>query len=92
MEKHEISIILGARKILSVNALYSARLIYTKGRPCATIYKSGEAKRTEDYIKEQVRLLDIPVNYPWVNKDTLFRMNINVIFNSGYLMRDLDNT
>lgn len=90
--EHKINLILEAHKILSVNALYAAKLVYGPRGPIATIYKSGEAKKTESYIGEQVRLLDIPVNYPWVNKNTLFKMDIMVIFSSGYLLRDLDNT
>ena len=58
---------MGARKILSVNALYNAKMTWVNGRQVATIYKTGEAKQTEAYIREQVERLDVPVNYPWVN-------------------------
>jgi Holliday junction resolvase RusA-like endonuclease len=91
-DKHEINLIIGASKILSVNALYSSKLVYKMGKPISTIYKSGEAKRAEKYIKDQVRALNIPVNFPWVNDKTLFSYSINVIFRSGFLLRDLDNT
>ena len=89
---NKINFALGAKKILSVNSLYKAGIYYAGGREVAKIYKSKEAKMTESYIKEQVELLNVPVNFPWVNKDTLFRMTIKVIFKTGFLLRDLDNT
>lgn len=88
---NEINIILGAKKVLSVNAIYSSRVMYGPRGVYSTIYKTGEAKRTEEYIKEQIRALNIPKNYPWVNKNTLFKMYINIIFKSGFLLRDVDN-
>ena len=89
---NSIRFILSASKILSVNSLYAAKLVYkTPRRPIATIYKSGEAKRTEAYVKEQVEHLDIENNYPWINKKTVFTMTIKVIFKSGLYLRDLDN-
>ena len=90
--KNQLNFIIGARKILSVNALYSSKIIYNAGRPISTIYKTGEAKKVEGYIKEQVRLLDVPKNYPWINKNTLFKLTLTVVFRNGLLMRDLDNT
>lgn len=89
---NRINFVLGAKKIISVNALYKAKLTYTPRGQVATIYKSKEAKMTEAYIKEQVELLDVPRNYPWITPDTLFKMTIKVIFRSGIFMRDLDNT
>ena len=90
--KNRINFVLGARKILSVNALYGAKMTWVNGRQVATIYKTGEAKQTEAYIKEQVERLNIPVNYPWVGKDTLFKMTLKVVFRSGIFLKDLDNT
>lgn len=91
-EKHEINMVLSVDKIVSVNAAYSSKVIFVNGKPTSTIYKTREAKLTEAYIKEQVRLLDIPKNYPWVNDKTLFTYSINVIFKNGFLSKDLDNT
>ena len=88
---NKLNLILGAKKILSVNSIYSARMVYSGGRQIATIYKSKEAKATEEWIKEQVRALDITTNYPWITKDTLFIMNIEVVFKTSILLRDLDN-
>lgn len=90
-ESHIINFVLEVSKVLSVNSIYNAKLVYNGGRPLATIYKSGEAKRTEEYIKEQVRALDVSKNFPWVNKDTLFKLTIKVIFKHGFLSKDLDN-
>lgn len=89
--RNKINLILSARKILSVNSMYSARIVYNGGKQIATIYKSKEAKTTEDWIKEQVRSLNISKNYPWVSKDTLFEMNVEVVFKTSILLRDLDN-
>jgi Holliday junction resolvase RusA-like endonuclease len=90
--KNQLNFIIGAKKILSVNALYSSKIIYKTGHPISTIYKTGEAKKVEEYIKEQVRLLDVPKNYTWINKNTLFKLTLTVVFRNGLLMRDLDNT
>lgn len=89
---NQLNFIIGAKKILSVNSLYSSKIIYTAGHPISTIYKTGEAKKVEEYIKEQVRLLDVPNNYKWINKNTLFKLTLTVVFRNGLLMRDLDNT
>jgi hypothetical protein len=89
---NKLNFILSARKILSVNALYNAKITYAAGRQVASIYKSKEAKMTEAYIREQVKSLGVEENYPWIKKDTLFKMYIKVIFKDGYLLRDLDNT
>ena len=89
--KNRINFVMGARKILSVNALYNAKMTWVNGRQVATIYKTGEAKQPEAYIKEQVERLNVPINHPWVNKDTLFKMTIKVVFKSGFCQRDLDN-
>lgn len=86
-----LQFVLSAKKIISVNALYGAKLTYSGSRPIATMYKKSEAKQMEAYIREQVKALDIPKNHPWVTKDTKFRFTFTVIFKSGYFMRDLDN-
>lgn len=89
---NKINFILAARKILSVNSIYSAKLNYTPRGPVPSIYKTGEAKRVEQYIGDQIYAMDVPKNYPWFNKNLLFKMDILVIFKEGYLLRDLDNT
>lgn len=89
---NQLNFILGAKKILSVNSLYSSRIIYNAGKPISTIYKTGEARKVEEYIKEQVRLLNVSKNHAWINKNTLFKLTLTIIFRNGLLMRDLDNT
>lgn len=88
---NSLQFVLSAKKIISVNALYGAKLTYSGTRPVATLYKKSEAKKMENYIKEQVKALDIPKNHPWVNKDTKFKFTFTVIFKNGYFMRDLKN-
>ena len=83
---------MGARKILSVNSIYQAKITWANGKQIPTIYKTGEAKQSEAFIREQVERLNVPVNYPWVNKNTLFKMTIKVVFKNGFGQRDLDNT
>lgn len=91
MKKPEsLQFILSASKILSVNSLYNAKIVQNGRKSFATIYKSGESKKTEAYIKDQVKALgELP---EWIKKDTRFDMVITVIFKSGLLRRDLDNT
>ena len=89
---NSIRFVLSASKVLSVNALYKAKLVYKSPRnPIATIYKTSEAKKTEAYLKEQVKILDIPNNYKWVNKDTLFKVTINTLITRGLKKVDVDN-
>lgn len=91
MKKPEsLQFVLSASRILSVNSLYNAKIVGNGSKSFATIYKSGEAKKTEAYIKDQVKAIgELP---GWINKDTKFDMIITVIFRSGLLRRDLDNT
>lgn len=91
MKKPEfIQFVLSASKILSVNSLYNAKIVGNGKKSFATIYKSGEAKKTEAYIKDQVKAMgELP---EWIGKNTKFDMVITVIFRSGLLRRDLDNT
>ena len=89
---NELNIVLSAKKILSVNSLYSAMIVNKNGRVFPTIYKSKEAKSVEAWIGEQIKSLNIQDNFPWIKKDALYSYSINVIFKSGYLSRDLDNT
>lgn len=91
MKKPEsLQFILSASKILSVNSLYNAKIVGNGSKSFATIYKSGQAKKTEAYIKDQVKALgELP---SWIGKNTKFDMVITVIFKSGLLRRDLDNT
>ena len=88
---NSIQFVLSAKKIISVNALYGAKLTYSGARPIATLYKKAEAKKMEKYIQEQVKALEISKNHPWITKDTKFKFTFTVIFKSGYFMRDLDN-
>lgn len=87
---NRVIMMLSAKKIVSVNALYGAKLSYMGSRPIAQMYKKSDAKKMEEYIKEQVRLLDLPNNHTWINKKTLFKLNFTVIFKNGFLLRDLD--
>ena len=50
---NSIQFVLSAKKIISVNALYGAKLTYSGARPIATLYKKAEAKKMEKYIQEQ---------------------------------------
>lgn len=87
---NSINFVLSASKVLSVNALYKARIIYNAGRPVATIYKTTEAKRTEEYLKEQVRALDIETNHKWITKNTYFDANITIVLNSAFRIARVD--
>ena len=45
---NSIQFVLSAKKIISVNALYGAKLTYSGARPIATLYKKAEAKKFTD--------------------------------------------
>ena len=59
---NSIQFVLSAKKIISVNALYGAKLTYSGARPIATLYKKAEAKKMEKYNYQIVPQLRISPN------------------------------
>jgi Holliday junction resolvase RusA-like endonuclease len=90
-EPHSLQFILSAEKVVSVNEMYKARVVYTKsGRPVATIYKTARAKQTEDFLKQQVRALDIEKNATWITPDTCFDVCITIIMKTKFRLARVD--
>ncbi len=90
-DSHSLQFILSADKVVSVNEMYAARVVYNKtGRPVATIYKTARAKQTEEYLKQQVRALDIEKNATWITPDTCFDVCITIIMKSKFRLARVD--
>lgn len=50
---NSIQFVLSAKKIISVNALYGAKLTYSGARPIATLYKKAEAKKWKNISRNK---------------------------------------
>lgn len=91
--KKEINLIITLEKIklISVNALYNAGLMYKGGKPVPYIYKSADAKKFEAIMDEQLRALDWKDHIEWLTNTKQFTVTQQYIFKSGIKSRDVSN-
>ena len=91
--KKELSIVITLEKIklISVNALYNAGLMYRGGRPVPYIYKSPDAKKFEAIMDEQLRALNWEDHIEWLTNTKQFTVTQQYIFKSGIKSRDVSN-
>lgn len=78
-------------KIVSVNALYAARLVYKFGKPVPVLYKTKEGKDMEREIREQMRSINIDEHVDWIRNTKYFDLNIQFIFKKSISRRDTSN-
>ena len=78
-------------KIVSVNALYAARLVYKFGKPMPVLYKTKAGKDMEREIREQCRSVDIEPHRDWISNTKYFDLNIQFIFKKSLARRDCSN-
>ena len=78
-------------KIVSVNALYAARLVYKFGKPVPVLYKTKEGKDMEREIREQMRSINIDEHIDWIRNTKYFDLNIQFIFKKSISRRDTSN-
>lgn len=91
--KKEINLMITLEKLklISVNSLYNAGLLYKGGKPVPYIYKSAEAKKFEAIMDEQLRALDWTEHIEWLSTTKQFSIVQNYIFKSGIKRRDVGN-
>lgn len=78
-------------KIISINDLYKARLIYVGGKPKPTIYKNPKAKEVASEIYRQLQSVDLTEWIPWLEKNKAYKISINFVVKSGITRRDTEN-
>lgn len=91
--KKEISFIvtLEKMKLVSVNSMYNAGLLYKGGKPVPYIYKSAESKKFEAIMHEQLRALDWTEHMDWLRDTKQFTITQQYIFKTGINRRDCEN-
>lgn len=78
-------------KIVSINDLYKARLIYAGGRPKPTIYKNPKAKEVASEIFRQLQSVDLSEYIPWLEKTKAYKISIQFVVKTGISRRDTEN-
>ena len=91
--KKEINLMITLEKLklLSVNAMYNAGLMYKGGRPVPYIYKSADAKKFESIMDDQLRAIDWKDHIDWLTNTKQFTVTQQYIFKSGIKRRDVGN-
>lgn len=92
--KKEIQILITLEKglkLVSVNSLYMAGLLYKAGKPVPYIYKASQAKRFEAIVDDQLRAVDFSEHMDWLRETKQFTMTQQYILKSGVSRRDCGN-
>lgn len=91
--KKEINIMitLDNMKLISINSLYKAGLIKNGYKTTPYIYKTGEAKKFEAIVHEQLRAVDWTDHIEWITKTKQFNITNQYILKSGIGRRDVSN-
>lgn len=78
-------------KIVSINDLYKARLVYVGGKPKPAIYKNPKAKEVSAEIFRQLSSVDLTPWIPWVESTKAFKISIQFVVKTGISRRDTEN-
>lgn len=91
--KKEINLVitLDKMKLVSVNNMYRAGIIYKGGKPVPYIYKNAEAKKMEAIIDEQLRSIDFTEHLEWLKDTKQYTVTEQFILKSGIKQRDCAN-
>ena len=91
--RNEIKIVitLDNMKLISVNALYRAGILYRGGKPVPYIYKVSEAKKFESILDNQLRAIDWTEHLGWLAETKYFTITNQYILKSGLNSRDVSN-
>lgn len=91
--KKEINLVitLDKMKLVSVNNMYRAGIIYKGGKPVPYIYKNADAKKMESVIDEQLRSIDFTEHLEWLKDTKQFTVTEQFILKSGIKQRDCAN-
>ena len=91
MNEIKIVITLDNLKLISVNALYRAGLIYKGGKPVPYIYKIADAKKFEGIVDEQLKAIDWTPYLDMLKETKYFKITNQYILKSGLSSRDVSN-
>lgn len=91
--KKEISLVitLDKMKLISVNQLYHAGLIFRGGKQVPYIYKDASAKKFEAILDDQLRAVDFSDHVGWISETKQFTVTQQYILKSGINRRDCGN-
>lgn len=78
-------------KIVSINDLYKAKLVYVGGKPKPAIYKNPRAKEVSAEIFRQLSSVDLTPWIPWLESTKAFKISIQFVVKSGISRRDTEN-
>ena len=91
--QNELSFILSTdTKIVSINSLYSVKVVYIAGHPRPQMYKSASAQRFSREVTDQLRALHLGPEYiEWFKNTKAFSMTVNFVLKAGMKRRDVSN-
>lgn len=79
-------------KIVSINSLYSVKVIYVAGHPRPQMYKSSNAQKFAREVTDQLRALHLGQDYiDWFTNTKAFSMTVNFVLKAGIKRRDVSN-
>lgn len=90
---NEISFIISTdTKIVSINSLYSVKVVYVAGYPRPQLYKSSSAQKFAREVTDQLRALHLGPEYiEWFKSCKAFSMTVNFVLKAGMKRRDVSN-
>lgn len=89
----ELNILISTNtKIVSINSLYSVKVIYVAGHPRPQMYKSANAQKFAREVTDQLRALNLGQDYiDWFKNTKAFSMTVNFVLKAGIKRRDVSN-
>lgn len=79
-------------KIVSINSLYSVKVVYIAGHPRPQMYKSASAQKFAREVTDQLRALHLGPEYiEWFRNTKAFSMTVNFVLKAGIKRRDVSN-
>lgn len=92
MSKKEIKVVVQiAKRFVSVNSLYKARIMYVGGRPVPSTYKNPRAVEIEREIRDQLRAVDFSEYMDWLRETKAFKLHVQFIFKKNITNSDTSN-
>ena len=90
---NELSFIISTdTKIVSINSLYSVKVVYIAGHPRPQMYKSASAQKFAREVTDQLRALHLGPEYiEWFRNTKAFSMTVNFVLKAGIKRRDVSN-
>lgn len=76
---------------VSVNALYSAKLSYSGGRPHAQMYKNPKAAKIENIVRNQLKAVDFSDYIDFLRTTKSFNFTLQLVAKSNIGRKDTSN-